>query len=931
MEQSRGSRLHMSDFKPPSNIFCNETTFGNAQRNSNEMLCHQEKSSHVSTNTENARNKCSRRSRTNLQFSVNLFSDSEAGRYVSTDFQFETAQSFCQNKTVSADQSFSCSEFPTGKRLVNENRPEPSLFSCEYCKRTPQVPETVIQQRTTANDMSSLWAFIGTQNLCHFDQLGGRTITPPQYQVRSVSRRFFDCQSIVSSITRANGVYDELPTTPRLVPKLREICAGSDSMLRVPRHHLGHRNQHEVPVGTEVPHATHGTSATDCTRQLVPQTGPVPNGETQLRLVRDPERAITLSHAAIPQSTVAQRSPLPSSPTTRPSAERLEMVGERCVRMPSNSYSPDLSSSDNRCFGNRMGRSTRRDQDVRGMDPSSANMACQYEGNVCCARGDCSRGSSFTECSDLTVNRQPHCCLIYKQRRRNQIQEIIGPDKAYSRNDGPSEYTTRSSILPREIQWRSRCAIQDETLSRMALDFTSHHTNIPDVGHARCGLICFDNSSRHSQVRDNGYDGRASCRTQRTTASVGVQAGLGVPTAESDPASSFPTQYSERQVHFDRSEMGQSVLAGRLEASSTSKTVPDSTPSASSVGYGNGCSSPRNSENSSRGVADFGWADVIENWSNDEKTLLLSSWRKSTMNTYQSAWKKWKGWCDTNAINHKRPGPAEVARYLAYLHNNQGLAYKTILVHKSVIATFTNVSTSIDISSNFFVRHMLKAISVSKEKSVVPPIWDPQKVINYLEQNSPDENNLYQVSQRTAILFLLSSGRRVHDLTLLTFEGEQYRDEGDFIVFWPRFGSKTDSSSYRQSGWKMIKNPNKSLDCVYWTRRLIAITEERRKEVNNLHELFITIRGVPKPASRTIIGGWIKAVLRNAGIEASPGSVRSAVASLNWLEQFPVDKILETGNWRQEHTFRKYYRKIINRSNQENSSISLSAFFNPIR
>ncbi|KAL4718637.1 hypothetical protein ACJJTC_015266 [Scirpophaga incertulas] len=49
--------------------------------------------------------------------------------------------------------------------------------------------------------------------------------------------------------------------------------------------------------------------------------------------------------------------------------------------------------------------------------------------------------------------------------------------------------------------------------------------------------------------------------------------------------------------------------------------------------------------------------------------------------------------------------------------------------------------------------------------------------------------------------------------------------------------------------------------------------------------------------------GWIKAVLREAGIEASPGSVRSAVSSLNWLENYPIEKILTTGNWRQEHTF----------------------------
>lgn len=321
---------------------------------------------------------------------------------------------------------------------------------------------------------------------------------------------------------------------------------------------------------------------------------------------------------------------------------------------------------------------------------------------------------------------------------------------------------------------------------------------------------------------------------------------------------------------------------------------------------------------------------MIENWSTEEKSLLLNSWRSSTINTYQSAWKKWKGWCEINRINHRCPIPADVARYLAYLYNVQGLAYKTILVHKSVIATFTNVTTNNDLSSNFFVRHMLKAISVAKEKPAVPPIWDPQIVINCLEQNMPDENNLYQVSQRLATLLLLSSGRRVHDLSLLTIEDGKFLDEGKYIVFWPRFGSKTDNLNYRQSGWKLVENPNKSLDCVYWTRRLISISNERRKESDRLFDLFITVRGVPKAASRTIIAGWVKSALKNAGIEASPGSIRSAVASLNWLEKFPIDKILETGNWRQEHTFRKYYQKMINRSNRE-TSVSLSKYFVSVR
>ncbi|CAH2086765.1 unnamed protein product [Euphydryas editha] len=168
----------------------------------------------------------------------------------------------------------------------------------------------------------------------------------------------------------------------------------------------------------------------------------------------------------------------------------------------------------------------------------------------------------------------------------------------------------------------------------------------------------------------------------------------------------------------------------------------------------------------------------------------------------------------------------------------------------------------------------------------MPPIWDPKLVIQYLMHNIPDVTNLYQVLRRTAILLLLSSGRRVHDLTLLSIEDGRYIDQ--------------------------------------------ELSKERRQE-NNLVELFITARGVPKAASRTVIGGWIKSVLREAGVEAPPGSVRSAVASRNWLENFSVEKILETGNWKQVHTFQKYYMKVISNQSEENCNVSLSNYFNSIR
>lgn len=120
------------------------------------------------------------------------------------------------------------------------------------------------------------------------------------------------------------------------------------------------------------------------------------------------------------------------------------------------------------------------------------------------------------------------------------------------------------------------------------------------------------------------------------------------------------------------------------------------------------------------------------------------------------------------------------------------------------------------------------------------------------------------------------------------------------------FGAKTDNGPRRQTGLKLLPNQQSSLCPVKWVRLLIQVTRDRRiKETNN--HLFITIKGMAKPASRTLIGGGVRSVLKNAGIDASPGSCQSAVAFLAWLENRPIEEILERGNWKAVETLRKHY------------------------
>lgn len=778
--------------------------------------------------------------------------------------------------------------------------------------------------------MPTLWPIVSTQDIRIGNELDGRIPTISRHQVRSIPGRFSPSRSESAATHRPRHIHHQHDAETWVDNQLRQICSDSDSSTGVPGHNVGHRAQHQVVVRAEVHNAPQCTSATDVKRQLVPQTGPVPTGETQLCHVRDSKRKATLSFNSIPQSTAGQNATPSSGKNSRTGPNRTEMVVGCSFGDNANSQRPDHSPAHNGCLRRRVGRSAGRIDDDRSVDDTSTELACQSQRAICCSRSNTGAKPSTKKRSYTRSDRQPHSGRLHQQGRWDQIQEASEVNRTVTNPTRSTEHLPHSPVLPGQIQRRSRCPVSSETSSGVAPHGRSHSNNLSQMGSPGSRRFCLGDGSRSGEVcveRPTGHGGSIS---QCILSPVEFPPSLDISPTKFDSASTKPFEHSSRTLHNNSTEMDKGILDGGPQATSPRTSTENQKSATSTDRHADRCAPTTNSGHSPRGLADFGWSEMMNDWTEQEKSLLMSSWRSSTLKTYTPIWRKWKIWCSSNSINFKHPTPANVARYLAYLHNVEGLAYRTILVYKSVIATFTNIDCNVDLSNNFFIKHVLKAISVSKEKTVKPPIWNPKLLLQYLTNHTPDETNLYQVSRRAAILLLLSSGRRVHDLTLLQVSPESFIDEGDSITLWPSFGSKTDNARHRQSGWKLLENADKNLCCLYWLRRLIQVSSDLRKP-SKLTNLFITVRGECKPASRTIIGGWVKSALRDAGIEAPPGSVRSAVASLNWIENFTIDQILATGNWKQEHTFRKFYQKQLEQcTNHSNTSVSLSNYFNAV-
>ncbi|CAH2215499.1 jg27372, partial [Pararge aegeria aegeria] len=369
------------------------------------------------------------------------------------------------------------------------------------------------------------------------------------------------------------------------------------------------------------------------------------------------------------------------------------------------------------------------------------------------------------------------------------------------------------------------------------------------------------------------------------------------------------------------SSVGQSFLEGRLENASNRGSVYHQKSQSLLSGHVVGPSTSQGSGYNFRSMEMWGWDQNLLNWNFDQINLLQSSWRPSTRKTYKVAWSRWLKWAEKHGINPTNPDGSALARFLADLFLIDKLSYNTILLHKSVIATLCNANSSGILGSHTLVKHVLKSIALKQPVASRPSTWNIDDLLSYLTNRKIDSNNTFITSRHTAALLLLCSGRRIHDLTLFRVDSDHLIISNDYVILWPVFGSKTDSATYRQSGWKLLKNSeNVNLDPVYWIHRTIDILKDRRKSAT-CNNLFMNIRGQAKPASRAVIAGWIRSLLLEANIIATPGSFRSAVASKNWSQDLPIDNILARGNWRAEGTFRKFYKRQVRPAVAKSDSI----------
>lgn len=829
------------------------------------------------------------------------------------------------NKTISPDKSFSSSEILTTKRFYDKNRPIPSLFSRANKKHTPQIPCFRLQRTNMEYDVSTIRSCNSPPNICQFNKLGCQLPEERRNTYSSLLGRFFSGQSRRTSFKKPGRKSGETLRVPGLESELAKISSRTSGSTGISWNNVEPLSKQKIHIRNEKKKIKKILRYNDSIKSLVLEDGKISVGRTELRRVRYTTGTTEMPKNSKSEPSSTRKIPSNTFQNTDKNRTRFGMV----ERIHSNDFSnishKPRNIPDYRRIKHRLGLSSKQCLHERDLVIRTNELAHKFERDVCSENDNRTESQYVRKQTCPNPIRQHDSSFLYKQGGRNKVSYIVRPNRTSANISTSKENHSECQIHPWKIQFNSRQSIQTKSTSRLASFGESDKNNFSKVGNSDNRSFCNTSISSGSSIRSTITARKRSTICGRLQSKLGLRSCMDLSTASINSESTSSSELSQGNLHTNSPQMAESILATGYQIESHQSSSLHSGFTEQFDRYGNDSSPSSNQQSTFGGLENSGWIKQIEGWNEGDTQLIQSAWRNSTLKTYKAPWSRWVRWAKANNISINDPLPQQVAVFLSHLHRNEHLSYGAILVHKSVISTFANPIKGEYLSSHPIIRHMLKAIG-SQRPIQKKFIWDIDILVEWLLNNSPCSNNFYEVSRHVATLLLLYSGRRVHDLTLLHTDENSFEINSDYVIFWPKFGSKTDNSNYQQSGWKIKAHDNENINIIRWIRILNELSSIR-KGSKNITTLFITTRGEVKAASRTVIGGWVKSVLRAVGLNVSPGSFRSAVASSSFSKNVPVDTILKQANWKTENTFFKYYcRQILKTSTNKVNDICSNHF-----
>ena len=296
-----------------------------------------------------------------------------------------------------------------------------------------------------------------------------------------------------------------------------------------------------------------------------------------------------------------------------------------------------------------------------------------------------------------------------------------------------------------------------------------------------------------------------------------------------------------------------------------------------------------------------------QGFSGEVVELFMGAIRANTTSAYDSAWRNWADWCMGRGSDPMCNDLIVITAFLA--EQSRSKSYSTINVYRSALSATLEKVEGFPVGQHPKILLLMRGIYNKKPPAAkYDSVWDVDTVLSHLKNKENASLSLCALASKLATLLALATLFRSSDLASVNFKSIVFT--GNRVSFALNKLRKAQKSGSLQS-FSLEKLDDELLDPVACLRAYILKTEMFRGP-HNEGSLFISSVGQHNPVKSVTISGWIKQVLKEAGIDInmfSAHSTRGATASKAVAAGISVDTVLRAGHWASASTFRKFYHR----------------------
>ena len=348
------------------------------------------------------------------------------------------------------------------------------------------------------------------------------------------------------------------------------------------------------------------------------------------------------------------------------------------------------------------------------------------------------------------------------------------------------------------------------------------------------------------------------------------------------------------------------------------------------------------STNELGGVADQRRSLVDGGVSARAAATILAATSDNTNKQYAYSWRHYADWCAEKEVD---PYHATVQVIVNYFSDcfDQGLSYNTVKARQTAITSRHEVYGGMRTGQKSLSNQPLVRRLFGGAKRKFPPVvdrvpaWDLPTVLQAL-QGAPFEPleklDLPTLTHKTVFLLAVASAKRLGELqaidvspqfSIITPDRVVLRTNDKFLPKVPSVRNIQQALEFVPLG-ESSPNPAGTLRANCVCRALVAYMKATR-HIRQGNQLFVTFKKSDqgRPASKTTIASWLKAVISQAYLIQGKTLEKVARAhgvrksSVTWAElgSVSVTDICRQACWQSSSTFVKHYKLTIPRTVSE--------------